>query len=157
MDGGNHEGHALLLSTGELAEAFGACVLQFDIVEDAVDAVFTEGDAVDGGVEPDDLGDGELGLEAGRLQLYAHGSAGVKGLSLAVVAGDGDGAGRWGQQTFDGAEGAGLTCAIRAEQAEDLTGLYLEGDLFDGLEVAVANVQAIYLEDGFVECRTHGC
>jgi hypothetical protein len=157
MDRGDHQGNALLLSPGELAEAFGAGVVEFNGVQDTIDMVFAKGDAIDAGVESDDLGDGQLGLEARGLQLYAHRSAGVKGLSLAVIAGYCNGACGWGQQPFHCAEGAGFAGAVWAEESEDLAWFHLEGDLFDGLEAAVADVQAVHLEDGLVEMGVHGC
>ena len=148
MDGGDDEGDALLLAAGELAIAFIGGIAESDVVEDAGEMFLGEVHAVDAGVEPDNLGDGQLGLEAGGLELNAHAGPGVEGLTAVVVAGYADRATSGYQQAFYGAEGAGLSGAVGTEEAEDLAGLDLERDLFYGLEVAVANVQVVHLEDG---------
>ena len=66
----------------------------------------------------------------------------MQGLLFVVVTSDTDGAGARFYQTFHCTEGRGLAGAIGTEQAEDLAGLDFEGDLADGLEAAIFDIQA---------------
>ncbi len=157
VDGSDDEGHALLLAARELAEAFGSGVLQFDIAEDAVQPVCAEVDPVDARIEPNDLRYGQFRLEAGGLELYTQAGPGIEWLEPVVIAGDVDCAGRWLQQSFGGAERAGLAGPVGPQETEDLSGLDFEGNITDGLEAAVVYIQAFYAENGLVGWRIHGC
>ena len=157
VDRSDNQGYALLLASGELAKAFADMVEQHDFGKERSELIVVEFNAVETGVERDDLADGQFGLEAGGLQLYSHAGAGVDGLTADVVAGDADGAGRRFDQSFGGAEGAGLAGSIWAEETKDLTGADLERDFSNGLEGSVEDVQVFDLENGLVSWRIHGC
>ena len=81
----------------------------------------------------------------------------MEGLLAVIEACHADGAAGWLEEAFDGAEGACLPGAVWPEEAKDLAGLHGEGDLLDGLEAAVADVQVLHLQDGLVSWRVHGC
>ena len=74
----------------------------------------------------DDLAAGEVGPErdvAGNV-----GQAAVQGLDVVprVAAQEGDGAGVGADEAEEDADGGGLPCAVRAEEAVHLAGLHLE-------------------------------
>jgi hypothetical protein len=125
-------------------------VFQFDIPENNIQLAVGQVDAVETAIEPKDLHEGQLRLEAGGLELHSHAGAGIQWLTANIITSYVDAAGKWPDQPFDGAEGAGLTGAVRPQQSEDLTGLYLQGDITNGMETAVVNIQAFYPKDGRV-------
>ena len=51
-----------------------------------------------------------------------------------------DGAGAGLQQTADGVQGGGFAGAVRADQGDDLTLVYIKGDAFDGVDAAIVDV-----------------
>ena len=62
-----------------------------------------------------------------------------------------DGAGAGLQQTADGVQGGGFAGAVRADQGDDLTLVYLKGNAFDGVDAAIVNLQIIDTQQTHVQ------
>ena len=91
-----------------------------DVGEEVLDFGAGERNTVEARVEPDDLADGEIGLEARRLKLDAHPCFRGGGICGSVDIADSDRAGVGPQQTLNRAECAGLPCSVWAQQSKDL-------------------------------------
>ena len=59
-----------------------------------------------------------------------------------------DGAGMGGEQTCDGLQDGGLSGTVGADEGDYLPLIYLKGDVFDGMDGAVIDVDALYLQHG---------
>ena len=102
---------------------------------------------VEPGVQPHDLPDLQLGLEAGRLKLHAHPCPGLSGMAPAVDAVEQDRPGLGLDQPFDRAQRARLAGSVRPQQTEDLSPADLEADRVDCRLGAVSDCQVAHLED----------
>ena len=97
---------------------------------------------VEAAEQVDDLGDGQLRVERGRLEADADPRLERVGLAGDVEAEDGHLAAIGLAQALEDLDRRGLAGAVRAEQAEDLAAGDLEVDARDRLDVAVALGQA---------------
>src|SRR5439155_19531444 len=70
------------------------------------------------------------------------------GLALRVEAADRNAAAIEVAQALKDLDRGGLSCSVRAEQAEDFAFLDVEADTADGQHVAVVLNEIFYLEDG---------
>ena len=81
--------------------------------------------------------DRHVGVEGDGFRQIADELAGLAGVFHHVEAADGGGAAGGGDESGDDAHGGGLAGAIGAEESHGLPLLNLEGDVLDGVEVAV--------------------
>ena len=88
--------------------------------------------------EVEQLGDGELGIERGGLELDADAHLDLALLRRLFEAQDGDVPVVGGAQSLDHLDGGGFAGAVGAEHAEDLARLDGEADAVHGLGLAVA-------------------
>src|SRR5216683_1239663 len=100
--------------------------------EELVDFGSGERYAVEARVEPDDLADREIRLEARRLKLDPHPCFRCDRVCLGVDIADSDRARVGPQQTLNRAERARFPCSVRAQQTKDLALVDLERDTVDG-------------------------
>src|SRR6185437_16326392 len=98
---------------------------------------------VEDAVEVHVLVGGLLGVEAGVLEDDAEALACLFGLDGGVEAVKLDGAAGGPQQRGQHLDGGGFACAVGAEKGEDLALAYVEGDVFDGGEVAKGLYQVL--------------
>ena len=64
------------------------------------------------------------------------------------LAQEGDGAGPAVQQARDGIQRGGFARAVGADEGDDLTLLHLEGNVLDGVDAAVVDVEVFRFQDG---------
>jgi hypothetical protein len=107
-------------------------------------------------IQPDDLADGEIGLEACRLKLDAHPGFRCGGICSSVDIADSDRPGVGPQQTLDGAEGAGLSGSVRAKEAKDLPRSNVEGHAVNGPLRTIADVEVFDSKSQTGRCRLAG-
>ena len=55
------------------------------------------------------------------------------------------------QQTADGVQGGGFAGAVRADQGDDLTLVYIKGNALDGVDAAIVNLQIIDTQQTHVQ------
>ena len=101
----------------------------FDRLVTAIDFAFRK--AEDGGVEIDVVAAGEFGVEA-RAQFEQGGDASV----------DGDGAGGGLHNAGDELQGGAFAGAVFADDAENFAAFNSEGQIADGVEVAMVRTPA---------------
>ena len=63
-----------------------------------------------------------------------------------ILAVEGDGAGLGTKQAGDGLEGGGLTGAVGTDEGDDLALVDLKGDILDGMDGAVIDVDILYFQ-----------
>ena len=104
--------------------------------------------AVEPGVQLDDLPDAELCLEARRLELHAHLGLGLSRVSLDVDAVDQHRPRLGFEQALDGAERARLARTVGAEKTEDLSAVDMKAHIVDGLRGPVGHGEIADIQDG---------
>ena len=117
-----------------------------DVGKQVINSGPGERHAIEPGVEPDDLANREIGLEARRLELYAH--SGFRGgrICSSVDIADPDRAGVGLHQALDRAERAGLPRAVWPQQTKDLAFVNVERDTVDGHLRAVPDAETFDLK-----------
>ena len=147
VDDRDVQGEALLLSAGELLERLVCFVLEPDPAQAVGDLLVGEPHPVEPGVQPHDLRDLQLGLEAGRLKLNSHSCLGLRGVAPAVDAVEQDRPRLGLDQSFDRAQRARLAGSVWPQQSEDLSPADLEADRVDCRLRPISDCQVAHLED----------
>jgi len=128
VDDGHEEREPLQLSAGDLLGGAVQLPAEPDVGQGPVQFLVAHGHAVEPGVEPGHLADGEFGLEPGGLELHPHLGLGQRRPVDDVDTVEDDGARPRPAESLDGTERRGLAGAVRAEQTEDLPAPDLEAD-----------------------------
>ena len=100
--------------------------------------VLADGALVHGGEEDEVLLHGQVGIEGEGSGQVADAFADFEVLLEQVAAEDGGGAAVGQQQSGQDVEERGLACAVRTDHTENFALLHIEGDPFQGLDMAVA-------------------
>src|SRR5579859_6795298 len=148
VDDRDVQGEALLLSARELLERLVRLALEPDRPQALGDLRVGELQAIQARVQPDDLRDLQLILEARGLKRHAHPRPRQRRLALAVDAVEHDRPRTGLDQPFDRAQRARLAGTVRSQQADDLAPADVEADRVDCRLAAVGDRQVAHLEDG---------
>src|SRR6202049_178585 len=141
MDGRGQQRESLLLTPRYLAKALGHFVLQIDFSQEFAYLRRREGDAVQTGVQSHDLHQRETRVKARSLQLDSELGLGLQRVSAGIDLSDHYVAGRRTQESFDGAQRAGLARTVGTQKSVDLPLANLEIDAVNGDDWTVGNAQ----------------
>ena len=144
-DEGEGDRQALLLAAGQLPVAGVALLRQAQAGDERL-GVGVRG--VEGRVQVDRLGDGQLVGQLALLELDADQLPGLGAVPVRVDAEDPDAAAVGAAQALGALDGGGLARAVRAEDAEDLALADAQAEVVDRDLLAVALAQAGDLERG---------
>ena len=157
VDHRHEEREPLLLAARDLLGGPVQLAAETDVGQGPVQFLVAHGHAVEAGVETGHLAHGQLGLEAGGLQLHSHLGLGQGGLADDVDPVEKDGARARPAQPLDGTERGGLAGPVRAEQTEDLASADLEAHPVNGHLRPVGDREVADLEErGAVRGRRRG-
>jgi hypothetical protein len=131
----------LLLTPRYLAKALGRFVLQIDFSQEVVYLRRSERDAVQAGVQSHDLNQRETRVKARSLQLDSEPGLGLQRVSAGVDLSDHYASRRRAQQSFDGAQRAGLARTVGTQQSIDLPLANLEINTVNGDDRTIGNAK----------------